>query len=389
MRLAECARSDYNWCMTHDSDDNELHPRLTHDVYGHTEVERLLLADFNRDKLPGAYMFCGARGVGKATMAYRLATFLLATPSPHESAGGLFGDALPPVFPESLSISAEHPAARRVAAGSHGNVLVVERSVDEKSKKLRSEIVVEDARKIGAFLSKSAGEGGWRVVIIDTADEMNNAAANAILKWLEEPPERAIFILIAHHPGKLLPTIRSRCRSVVFRPPSHADFARIICAKLGELEPEDIDHLYYLSGGAPGWAVTLYESGAVEAFEEIIALFSGNAGVQALEQFAEQLAARKKEMATSDISAMLLSMLAGIIRSIQGALRDTPPREQELFARMAAKKPLDYWLELWEKGAPLLASAEQMHLDTRVVTAGVLTALAGQDSILHYINNEA
>lgn len=375
--------------MTHDSDDSALHPRLTHALYGHAEAQRLLLADFNRDKLPGAYLFCGARGVGKATLAYRFATFLLATPSPHEQAGGLFGDALPPVFPESLNISAEHPAAKRVAAGSHSNILLIERSIDDKSKKLRSEIVVEDARKIGAFLSKSAGEQGYRIVIIDTADEMNISAANAILKWLEEPPERAIFILIANHPGKLLPTIRSRCRSVVFRPPSRADFSTIIRAKLGELEQEDCDYLYYLSGGAPGWAVTLYESGVVEAFEEIITLFSGNASVQALEQFAEQLAARKKEMATADISAMLLSMLAGIIRSIEGARRDTPPREQELFAKMAAKKPLDYWLELWEKGAPLLASAEHMHLDTRVVTAGVLTALAGQESILHYINNEA
>lgn len=374
--------------MSDHFEDNELHPRMVSAVFGHEESERLLLADFNRNKLPGAYLFMGQKGIGKASMAYRFARFLLATPMPGEDAGGLFGEALPPVLPESLDIDPEHPTARRVASGGHANLLVLERSVNEDTKKLRNEIVVEDARKIGAFLSKSAAEDGWRIVIIDQADEMNIAAANAILKWLEEPPERALFILIASNPGKLLPTIRSRCRAVTFRPPSPEVFSGIVSRLLGHISPEEAQYLYSLSGGAPGLAVTLHQSGAVTLFEELMKLYAEGAPPPVLEQFAEQATRGKKDRRFSDFAALLLAILAGIIRSSTHAPVGFPDESGRVFGLLAAKKPLDYWLQLWEKCAPLLAQAESMHLDTRVVAAGVVTALAGSDGLINYMNNE-
>lgn len=375
--------------MTNDSDDDALSACAAAEVFGHAEVERLLLADFNRDKLPGAYMFCGPRGIGKASMAYRLAKFLLATPAASEQGGGLFGDALPPIVPESLSISPSHPTAHRIATGSHANVLTVVRTVDEKTKKLRNDIVVDDVRKIGGFLSKSAAEDGYRIVIIDVADEMNANAANAALKWLEEPPERALFILIAHHPGKLLPTIRSRCRAVTFRPPAREAFDRIVSGRLGLLMPEELDHLYYLSGGAPGRAITLSAGDAPAMFTELLELYGSNASPQVLEGFAEQLSGRKKELALADLSALLMAVLAGVIRACEGAGGATPAREHRVFSLLAAKKPLDYWLQLWEKCPSLLADVDRIHLDGKTIVSGVVTALAGEESILHYMNNEA
>lgn len=361
------------------------------EVLGHEEVERLLLSDVNRDKLPGAYMFCGPRGIGKASMAYRLTAFLLATPAVSERGGGLFGDALPKAVPESLSIRPDHPAARRVASGTHANVLTIVRTVDERKKppKLRDEITVEDVRSIGGFLSKSAGEDGWRVVIIDVADEMNVNAQNAALKWVEEPPERALFLLIAHHPGALLPTVRSRCRAVTFRPPARPVFDRIVANHLGQLSPEEGDRLYYLSAGAPGRAIALAAGEAPALFAELLELYAGNASPQTLGAFAEQLTGRKKELAFADISALLTGILAGIIRSREHMPGDAPAWGRRVFAQLAAKKPLDYWLELWEKSPALLTDAERLHLDAKIVIDGIVTALAGEESVLHYMNGEA
>ncbi len=373
--------------MTSAPESDHQHPRLTEKIFGHAEAERLLLADWTRDKLPGAYLFAGPKGIGKASTAYRFACFLLATPMPSEQSGGLFGEALPPIAPDSLAVDADHPTARRIASGGHMNVLAIERSVDEKSKKLRNEIVVDDVRKIGNFLSKSAGEDGWRIVIIDAADEMNNNAANAVLKWLEEPPERAIFLLIASHPGALLPTIRSRCRTINFRPASPETFARIL-QRSSTLEAEEIEELYFLSGGAPGWALTLHESGMTDMFEELLELYASGASASQLDQFAESLAAgRKKERAFSDVAALLLSVLAGIVRAAAGTQKDASLKEQQVFNILAAKKPLDYWLDLWEKCPPLLADTERVHLDSRLIIAGILSAMAGKESMLYYMKS--
>lgn len=373
--------------MTDNTEDSELHPRHTAEIFGHEEAERLLLADFNRDKLPGAYLFSGPKGIGKASMAYRFARFLLATPMPGTSDGGLFGEALPPILPATLSIDPQHPVARRIASRGHMNLLAIERSIDEKTKKLRGEIVVEDVRKIGNFLSKSAAEEGWRIVIIDTADEMNNNAANAILKWLEEPPERALFLLVASQPGALLPTIRSRCRTVTFRPPSQEGFSRIVSATLGEMEASEMEHLYFLSGGAPGWALTLQENGIVKIYEDLLELYQQEASPLAFEAFAEQVTAKKKDSRFSDIAAMLLAIVAGVIRHHEGMDAQTPEQEQRVFARLAAKKPLDYWLNLWEKSASLLSDTQRVHLDQRGAVAGITHALAGHENILNYMRS--
>ena len=119
---------------------------------------------------------------------------------------------LPPEDNQTLAVPTDCGVFRRVASGGHADLLVVERAYDPRRRRLRSEIVVEETREIAAFLRRTPAEGGWRVVIVDGADEMNRSASNALLKVLEEPPRRALLLLVAHSPGRLLPTIRSRCR---------------------------------------------------------------------------------------------------------------------------------------------------------------------------------
>ena len=154
------------------------HPRETARLFGQGAAEAMFLQAFNSGRLHHGWLLTGPRGVGKATLAWRIARFLLATPEAED--GGLFGDVAP--TPENLDISIEHPVSRRLMAGSDPGLYHITRRVNEKTGRLRDRIVAEDVRDLNRFLQLSATDGGRRVVIIDSADEMNPQAANAL--WL-------------------------------------------------------------------------------------------------------------------------------------------------------------------------------------------------------------
>ncbi len=181
-------------------------PRANPDLVGHESAEAALRRLFQSGRMPHAVLMTGPRGIGKATLAYRFARFVLAHGANGDDVGRLAEDE------GTLAVPAASGVFRRVASGGHADLLSVERAYDPRRRRLRSEIVVDETREIAAFLRLTAGEGGWRVVIVDGADAMNRSAANALLKILEEPPRQALLLLVAHNPGRLLPTIRSRCR---------------------------------------------------------------------------------------------------------------------------------------------------------------------------------
>ena len=183
------------------------HPRDTLRLIGQSEAENNFLAAFNSNRLHHGWLINGPRGVGKATLAWSIARFLLATPL--QAAGGLFDDVLPP--PDTLEVAQSHPVYSRIRAGSEPGLFVLRRPYDEKTNRLKKQITVDEVRKLKNFFALSATDGGRRVVIVDAADDMNTSAANAILKVLEEPPERCCLLLISHQPAGLLPTLRSRC----------------------------------------------------------------------------------------------------------------------------------------------------------------------------------
>src|SRR5215831_1043245 len=174
-----------------------LAPRENPDLLGHqyTEGELRRLAEGGR--LPHALLLTGPRGIGKATLAFRLARFLLAQPGDRADTG--------------LAVDPASNAFRRVASGGHADLLTVERAYDPRRRRRRSDIIIDDVREIAGFFRLTAAEEGWRIVIVDGAEEMNRNAANALLKILEEPPQRALLLMVSHSPGQLLPTIRSRC----------------------------------------------------------------------------------------------------------------------------------------------------------------------------------
>lgn len=244
------------------------HPRETVRLIGQESAEADFLAAYNAGRLHSGWLITGPRGVGKATMAWRIARFLLAERS---ADAGIFGDA--PPAPATLDISPEDRDARLVHSGAHPRLAVVRRPFDEKAGKLRAEITVDAVRSLKHFFHMSATDGGHRVVIVDAADELNRNAANAILKELEEPPAQTTLLLIAHQPSRLLPTIRSRCRELRLSALTGAEMG--IALEQAGVHVEETDALAALSGGSVGDAIRLANLDGLPLYAEIVKLFSG------------------------------------------------------------------------------------------------------------------
>ena len=203
-----------------DKDIEAAPPRATPALFGHADAEAALLAAYRSGRIPHAFLIVGPKGIGKATLAYRLARFVLAHPDP---------SAPEVAAATSLAVDPDHPVARRVAAQAQGDLLILERTPNDKGV-LRLQIAVDDVRRTVSFFGSTAGEGGWRIAIVDAVDELNRSGANALLKVLEEPPQRALLLLVSHSAARVPATLRSRCRIVTLRPLAEGDVAAAVAA---------------------------------------------------------------------------------------------------------------------------------------------------------------
>ena len=308
------------------------HPRATSTLLGQGSAEVTFLQAFNTGRLHHGWLITGPRGVGKATLAWRLARFLLATP---DDDGGMF--AAPP--PETLDIPDNHPVARRIAALSEPRLSLLRRAYDEKKAKLQDVISVDEVRKMKSFFTLSAADGGRRVAIIDAVDEMNPAAANALLKLLEEPPKSVTMFLISHQPARLLPTIRSRCRELRLGPLSAQDLSDALTMAGGEVAPEDRIALAELAGGSVGEAFRMTNLEGLALYTRLVKLMATLPRldrVQAL-AFAEAGAGRGAEAQFDLIVTLLDLCLARLARSgtCGTPLPEAAPGEAALIARLA------------------------------------------------------
>ena len=205
-----------------------VHPRETTELFGHREAEASLLNAYRSGRIPHAWLIGGAIGIGKATLAYRMARFVLA----HKN---LLGSEVQRA--ETLFVDPSDPVARHVAAGAHGGLLTLERTLNDKGV-LRTVITVDETRETIPFFGSTAAVEGWRVCIVDTVDELNPNAANALLKVLEEPPRQSLFLLVSHAPARVLPTILSRCRKLPLRPLATDDVIRA-AAQAAQIAADD------------------------------------------------------------------------------------------------------------------------------------------------------
>ena len=241
-------------------------PRETTVLFGHEDAERALLESYKSGRIAHAWLIGGPPGIGKATLAFRLARFVFAHPDP----------GAPDVQnATSLAVDPEHPVACRMVAQAQGDLLVLERSLNEQTGKLYTVIRVDDVRRTVSFFGSTAGEGGWRIAIVDAVDDLQREGANALLKVLEEPPQRSLLLLISHAPGRELPTIRSRCRRLLLRPLGSADVTRAITAATGlDAEAPEVRQAAAAAEGSVGRALGLLDGAAIALRQRMQDLFA-------------------------------------------------------------------------------------------------------------------
>ena len=261
----------------------------------------------------------------------------------------------------SLQVDADHPVARRIAAQAQGDLLVLERTINEKTGKLRQDIQVDDVRRTVTFFGSTPGEGGWRVAIVDAVDELNSEGANALLKILEEPPRRALLLLVSHSAARVLPTIRSRCRLLALRPLNAGDLARAAAAAIGRsADDPDIAAAAALADGSVRRALTFLDGDALELRERIVALL--------------------ERLPAVDPRALhaLGDRLYGVDPATLAAFVDTV--NAWLSARLAAGPPdaarLDRVAEVWEKVNRAARDAEEYNLERKPLVFNVFGWLA-------------
>ncbi len=331
-------------------------PRSNPLLRGHEAAEALVAEALRGGRLHHAWLITGPPGIGKATFAFRFARRLLA--------GAGEGD--------SLFLPASHPTFRRVSVGSHADLKTVERALNVKTKRMRTEIVVENARAIPHFMHLTPAEGGWRVVVVDGAEDLNRTAANALLKVLEEPPARAVLLLTCSAPGRLLPTIRSRCRTLALAPLGEAAMAEVLAAYLPDLDDDARGRLITLAEGSVGRALDLAGGGGVAMavlVEKVLAAVPDLPVLRAHE------VADKIGRDEDAFSTFMDLLRAGIAAAVRDAARGRADPDQ---SRMLGTRPLDAWVDVWHALTRLQDETEGAHLDKRQALVAGFGLLAGK-----------
>lgn len=305
------------------------HPRETSRLYGHTDAQQTLVDAINTRRLPHGVMITGPKGIGKATLAYLAAASILAQPEE----GGFFGDAADDHITQ-LGVGADHPIMARIHARSEPGLFTLKRPHDEKTQKLKQVIPVDEVRKLRNFFAMSAGGNGRRVVIVDALDDLNSQAANAILKVLEEPPAGAVLFLICNQPGRVLPTIRSRCQVLKLQPLGTNDLQSACRAAVPavELGPG----LMTLAAGSVARAITLHQGGGLQLYETLVQLMGKLPSMDraALFDLADTVTARGNDGGMDQLVDMIDLLMSRLARAPVAGGDDMQvcSGERELFA---------------------------------------------------------
>lgn len=320
-------------------------PRENPHFFGHHAAIEAISAAMAGARLHHAWIIAGPEGVGKATLAYRFARCLLA-------GRGRAGD--------GLSLPSGDPVFRRVAAGTHADLLSIEREWDEKKKRLKKNILADDARAVAPFLQLTPAEGGARVVVVDGAEDLNKASANALLKILEEPPPRAYLLLVTAAPGRLLPTLRSRCRIITLGRLGGGEMEQALGALGHALAPADMARTLRLARGAPGRAEILLRDGGLRIAELVDEVLAGLPRVDMARAYGIADALREEapfglfmELLAERVADLAAGRLPGGALGAQG------------------------WAECWASLRRLGAETERANMDRRQAVVAALALLRG------------
>lgn len=341
-------------------------------LVGHDGAEKTMFEAQQSGRLHHAWLLTGPRGIGKATLAWKFARFLLCG----QQQGGLFGGE-----PEGLDVAADAPARSLVDARSHPDLFHLRRSLNTDTGRMRQEIAIDDVRDLGAFMHMTPAMGDWRVAIVDAADEMNRNSANAILKILEEPPPNAVLLIVAHAPGRLLPTIRSRCRRLSLQALPSETVVKLLGDYAPETKPDERLALARLADGSIGRALELSSAGSLALYREMVDVLATlpELDMVRLHGFADRFA-RRGEDANADwrsLNYLFDGWMKGLAQqwALGGEGPSIVPAEKGLCTRLLAAASLDRWMEAWEKIAQLLSRADAVNLDRKQTVLGSFLAL--------------
>ncbi len=320
-------------------EDIEL-PRESRRLVGHDAARAAFAGAVRSGRLHHAWLLTGPPGIGKATFAFAMARALLSGADPSLDA---------------FDAPSGHPVTGKVAAGAHPNLRHLQRVWDRKNKRHRTELTVDEVRRIIPFFGTTAAEAGWRIVIVDTADEMNRNAANALLKSLEEPPDKALFFLVANRPERLLATIRSRCRRLALTPLGRPDLVQVL-SRLGvDIDAAgDRDTLLALAEGSPRRAIDLIRRDGLTLHADLVRILADPAadgGRDGPIAFARNAADLRNDTFSRFVDCYF------------GYLHRRIRRQPEPGAAGAPDLPLVSWAALWEKAANALRDVETFNLD--------------------------
>jgi DNA polymerase-3 subunit delta' len=331
------------------------HPRETMSLFGHREAELALLNAYRSGRIPHAWLIGGAQGIGKATLAYRMARFVLAHRDP-----------LAPKVQgaETLEVDPSHSVARHVAAGAHGGLLTLERTLNDKGV-LRTVITVDETRETIPFFGSTAAVEGWRVCVVDTVDELNANAANALLKVLEEPPRQSLFLLVSHAPARVLPTIQSRCRKLPLRPLATGDVIHA-AAEAAQKRVDDpaLAEAADAAEGSVARALTLLGGDALKLHQRTAALLNTLPRVDPRE-----LHALGDALGGSD-RAVLAAFVDSVDRWITERLRADDANANANLPRLARLA------EVWEKISRAARDTAEYNLERKPLVFSVFGLLA-------------
>lgn len=339
------------------------HPRETQILHGHDDAQTRLLDAYRSNRLPQAWIIGGREGIGKATLAWHFARFVLANPDP---------DAPAVRQATTLAVAPDHPAARRVASLSHGDLMLTRREWDTKTKKHFTEIRVADIRRMIEMFRRAAGEGGWRVAILDAADELNRSSANALLKLIEEPPARSLFLMVAHRPAHLLPTIRSRSRMLILDPLQPADVVRAM-RQAGDpwarASQDDLTAAAERGQGSVREAMRLLDGKGLALARRLETLLSRLPEVDwgEIHDLADILVGRDGE---EDFQTTLTTVFDWLDATVRASATAAP-------ARLAP------YAEVWEKIAASARETEAYNLDRRPLILSIFADLAAAARAAH------
>ncbi len=334
------------------------HPKDNPNFIGHDRAINVLASTTKGGRMPQSWLFTGPKGIGKATLAYRFARFILSGTEVNLS-------------DKKLYVSPDHQTFKRISSGSHSDLLVLEPDVESAS----GDIKVDNIRKINDFLRMTASETANRIVIIDSADDMNINAANALLKLLEEPPVGAIFILISHTPGRLLPTIKSRCRDLRMTSLKAEDAGLILSTALPTISAKEAMQLTALAEGSPGVAIDLYHNEGIALYKALLGILGGVPKISSSQvQKLSDMVTKKDDKKLWEIFSYLINIfLLQIIRSeaSAAAMIEIIGGESDIKNKLIVEKTLAELMKIWEKINSLISDTDRVNLDKKAVIISI------------------